>query len=295
MASPFGGVGTALITPFQQDRALDLDRLREFVEFQIAGGVNFLVPCGTTGESATMTDAEQFEVIAATIQAAAGRVPVLAGCGGNNTAEVIEKGRHLKSMGVTHILSVSPYYNRPTQDGIYEHYQAIRRQTGLEIMLYSVQARTGSNVLPETVARLAREKIIFAIKEASGSITQIQKICQLTGDGLQVFSGDDSLTLPVIAAGGVGVVSVASNVVPGPMREWVDTLLAGDFAQARRQLKPLLPLFEALFVEANPIPVKGAASQLGLMDATFRLPMVPPTENTMHLLKNAMGPFAAAR
>ncbi|MBI4082590.1 MAG: 4-hydroxy-tetrahydrodipicolinate synthase [Candidatus Lambdaproteobacteria bacterium] len=289
--SQYTGVGTAMITPFDKDGAVDHAKLAEFVEFQIAGGVNFLVPCGTTGESATMTEEEQFAVTKTTLQAARGRVPVLAGCGGNNTAEIIARGKHMKALGVTHILSVSPYYNKPTQEGIYQHYKAIRKQTGLEIVLYSVQSRTGSNVAPETVARLTEEQVIFGIKEASGSVQQIQKICDLTAGRLQVLSGDDAITLPLMAVGGVGVISVASNVVPGPMREWLDTMLAANFDKARALLHRLLPLFEALFVESNPIPVKGAASLLGLMDATYRLPLVAPAESTMHLLKQALAPF----
>ena len=290
-ASPFTGVGTALLTPFREDGAVDLANLTDFIEFQINEGINFIVPCGTTGEGVTLTDAEQAEVIKTCLKVAKGRVPVLAGCGGNNTAAIIGKGKELKELGVTHILSVSPYYNKPTQEGIYQHYRAIRRETGLEIMLYSIQGRTASNVLPETVARLAEEKIIFAIKEGSGSIVQMQKICQLTGDSLQVFSGDDALTMPLMAVGGVGVVCTSSNVLPKPICEWVDTMKQGDFHRAQEQLKPLLPAFEAFFVETNPIPVKGAASLMGLMQARYRLPLVPPSESTMHLLKQVLAPF----
>ena len=289
--SPFRGVGTAMITPFKADGSIDHAILADFVEFQIANGVDFLVPLGTTGESVTMSEAEQIEVLETTLKTTAGRVPILAGCGGNNTAAVIKKGKRLKEAGATHILSVSPYYNKPTQDGIYQHYRAIKRETGLEIVLYSVQGRTASNVLPETVARLTEDGVIFGIKEASGSITQIQKINSLVGDRCQVLSGDDAMTLPVMATGGAGVISVASNVLPKAMHEWITALEAKDYAKGMELLKPLLPVFEALFVESNPIPVKGAASLLGLMDARYRLPLVAPVESTMHLMQDVLKPY----
>ena len=290
-ASGISGVGTAMITPFHSDGAVDFAKLADFTEFQISGGVNFLVPMGTTGESVTLTEDEQIEVIKTTLKVADGRVPVLAGCGGNNTAALIRKGQYLKEIGVEHILSVSPYYNKPSQEGIYQHFKALHKETGLGIVLYNIPGRTGSNVLPETLARLSEEKIIFGVKESTGDIKQIQKLCQLTGDSLTVLSGDDWITLALVSVGGKGVISVAGNVVPGPMREWVDALLAGELDRARTLLQPLLPLFDALFVEPNPQPVKGAASLLGLMDANFRLPMVQPTESTMHTVKEALAPF----
>jgi 4-hydroxy-tetrahydrodipicolinate synthase len=292
-ASQFHGVGTAMVTPFKRDGSIDYRCLNDFVEFQISNGVDFLVPLGTTGESVTMTEEEQIKVLETTLRAAAGRVPVLTGCGGNNTAAVIEKGKHLKAHGATHILSVSPYYNKPTQEGIIAHFRAIRHETGLEIVLYSVQGRTGSNVLPETVARLVEDGTIFGIKEASGNMLQIQKICMLVGGRCQVLSGDDAITLPLMACGGAGVVSVASNVVPKAMAEWMDALEAKQYGRAMSLLHPLLPLFDALFVESNPIPVKGAASLLGLMEANYRLPLVPPAEKTMHLLQDTLAPFRA--
>jgi 4-hydroxy-tetrahydrodipicolinate synthase len=204
---------------------------------------------------------------------------------------VIRHGKGLAELGVTHILSVTPYYNKPTQEGVYQHFKAIHKETGLEIVLYNIPGRTGTNVLPKTLARLAEEKIIFGVKESTGDIKQIQELCQLTGDSLTVLSGDDWITLALVAVGGKGVISVAGNVVPGAMREWLDALLAKDFDKGRELLKKLLPLFDALFVESNPIPVKGAASLLGLMDARYRLPMVPPSESTMHTVKEALAPF----
>ncbi|MDH4225619.1 MAG: 4-hydroxy-tetrahydrodipicolinate synthase [Deltaproteobacteria bacterium] len=291
-SSPFKGVGTALITPFTAEGAVDYPSLEKLMEFQWENGVDFLVPLGTTGEVATLTGEEQSRIAALALQKAKGKGPVLMGCGGNNTREVIEKGLHLKSLGATHILSVSPYYNRPTQEGITQHFKAIRQQTGLEIMLYSIQARTGSNVEPATVARLAEEGIIFGIKEASGSILQIQKIVQSTPAGFQVFSGDDPITLPLMAVGGAGVIAVTSNVVPAAMSRWLKTLLAGDFKGGRGQLDRLLPLFEALGAEVNPIPVKGAASLLGLAQLHYRLPLVPPAPATMERLKTALAAFS---
>ncbi|MCZ6474180.1 MAG: 4-hydroxy-tetrahydrodipicolinate synthase [SAR324 cluster bacterium] len=291
-ASQITGVGTAMITPFQKDGAVDLAKLADFIEFQISGGVQFLVPMGTTGESVTLSKEEQIEVIKTTLKVANGQVPVLAGCGGNNTASLIKLGNHLKDIGVKQILSVSPYYNKPNQEGIYQHFKAIRNETGLDIVLYNIPGRTGSNVLPETLARMTEEDIIFGVKESSGDIKQIQQLCQLTGDSLKVFSGDDWMTLALVGVGGTGVISVASNVVPGPMRKYMDALQARDFVEGRRLLKDLLPLFDGLFTEPNPQPVKGAASLLGLMDANFRLPMVPPSESTMHLMKELLAPFS---
>lgn len=290
-ASGISGLGTAMITPFHKDGAVDFAKLADFTEFQISGGVHFLVPMGTTGESVTLTKDEQIEVIKTTLNVANGRVPVLAGCGGNDTAALIKLGKHLREIGVEQILSVSPYYNKPSQEGIYQHFKALHKETGLDIVLYNIPGRTGSNVLPETLARLAEEKIIFGVKESTGDIKQIQKLCQLTGDSLTVLSGDDWITQALVSVGGKGVISVAGNVVPGPMREWVDALRAGEFDRARTLLQPLLPLFDVLFVEPNPQPVKGAASLLGLMDANFRLPMVPPAESTMHAVKEALAPF----
>lgn len=285
------GLGTAMVTPFTASGEVDWAALERFIEFQISGGVNFLVPCGTTGETPTLTTAEQMRVVETTLKIAKGRVPVVAGCTSNNTAELIERGKQFKTIGVTHVLSASPYYNKPTQEGIYRHFKALRDETGLEIMCYSVQGRTASNIAPETVKRLVEDDIVFAIKEASGSILQQQQICQTVNGKLTVLSGDDAMTLPLFAVGGQGVVSVASNVVPRAMRTWVDTMTERNFVKAREQLKPLLPLFDACFVESNPIPVKGGLAQMGLMGLHFRLPLVPPSEKTMATMKHALAPF----
>jgi 4-hydroxy-tetrahydrodipicolinate synthase len=285
------GVGTAMITPFTADGAVDFEALERFMEFQIKGGVNFLVPLGTTGETPTLTDEEQEQVVRLALRMAKDKVPVVVGCTSNNTAEVVARGKHFRTLGVTHVLSACPYYNKPTQEGIYRHFKALREGTGLEIMLYNVPGRTASNALPETIARLGAEGIVFAVKEASGSIQQIQALCQKANGDLQVLSGDDALTLPLMAVGGMGVVSVASNLVPRAMREWTDTMTERNFVKAREQLKPLLPLFDALFVESNPIPVKAGAKLLGLMDTHYRLPMVPPAPKTSELMEQVLRPF----
>lgn len=285
------GVGTAMITPFTAEGAVDMAAMERFIDFQLRGGVNFLVPLGTTGETPTLTDDEQEAIIKLALRMADGKVPVVVGCTSNNTAEVVERGKRFKTYGVTHVLSACPYYNKPTQEGIYRHFKALYDGTGLEIMLYNVPGRTASNALPETIARLGSEGIIFGVKEASGSILQIQALCQKVNGSLQVLSGDDAMVLPLMAVGGVGVVSVASNVVPRAMREWTDTMTERNFVKAREQLKPLLPLFDACFVESNPIPVKGGAKILGLMDTNYRLPMVPPAPKTMELMEQVLRPF----
>ena len=285
------GVGTAMVTPFKADGSVDFEAMERFIEFQLDGGVNFLVPLGTTGETPTLTEGEQDEVVRLTLRLAEGRVPVVVGCTSNNTAEAVERGKRFKDLGVTCILSACPYYNKPTQDGIYAHFQSIRNNTGLEIMLYNVPGRTASNALPETIARLGADGVIFAVKEASGSIIQMQSLCQKVNGDLQILSGDDAMTIPLMAVGGVGVVSVASNLVPAAMREWTDTITERNFVKAREQLKPLLPLFDALFVESNPIPAKAGAKHLGLMDTNYRLPMVPPQPETVSLMASVLAPF----
>jgi 4-hydroxy-tetrahydrodipicolinate synthase len=280
-----------MVTPFKADGSVDFEAMERFIEFQIEGGVNFLVPLGTTGETPTLTEEEQAEVVRLALRLAEGRVPVVVGCTSNNTAEAVERGKRFKDLGVNYILSACPYYNKPTQEGLYQHFKALREASGLEIVLYNVPGRTASNAMPETIARLAAEGIVFAVKEACGDIKQIQKLCQMVDGGLQVLSGDDWNTLPVMAVGGVGVISVAGNLVPKAMREWTDTMTERNFVKAREQLQPLLPLFDACFVESNPIPVKAGAEQLGLMKAIYRLPLVPPADKTVQLMKEVLAPF----
>ena len=272
----FTGTGTALVTPFRMDGLLDEPTLRSLIQRQIDAGINFLVPCGTTGESPTLTHAEHLRVVEIAVELAKGKVPVLAGAGGYNTAEVIALARQLKSIGVDGILSVTPYYNKPTQEGLYQHFKAIASAIDLPIILYSVQGRTGVNVEPATVFRLSQIKNIVGVKEASGNINQMGAILrQVPGDFL-VLSGDDSLTLPLLALGGHGLISVASNEIPAEMTRLVQTARSGDFAEARRLHYRYLPLMDINFIESNPIPVKAAMAEMGLLQPSWRLPLVPP-------------------
>jgi len=274
----FTGCGTALVTPFRKDLSLDEDGMRRLVRRQIEAGINFLVPCGTTGESPTLTRAEHLRVVRITVEEAKGNVPVLAGAGGYNTVEVIELGNELKHLGVDGILSVTPYYNKPTQEGLYQHYKAIAASVALPIVVYSVQGRTGVNVEPGTLARLAEIRNIVGVKEASGNISQMARVVHEVPDEFTVLSGDDSISLPLIALCGCGVISVVSNEIPGEMTRLAQLAMAGDFAGARKLQRAWLPLMEVNFVESNPIPVKTAMAMMGLLEPTFRLPMTPPSE-----------------
>lgn len=269
------GCGTAMITPFRRDESIDEAAFQRFVEFQINGGVDFLVACGTTGESVTMTEIEQARVVDLTLEYSAGRVPVVAGAGGYNTREVIEKVHRYEKLGVDAILSVTPYYNKPTQEGLYQHYRAIADSTGLPIILYSVQGRTGVNLEPATVARLAEINNIVAIKEASGNISQIAEIASLVSDDFKIFAGDDSVVLPVAALGGVGVISVASNLLPRLVSDLCHASVENRLEEARRLNRQLTPIFKAMFIESNPIPVKAALAMTGMIEEVYRLPMTP--------------------
>jgi 4-hydroxy-tetrahydrodipicolinate synthase len=274
----FRGCGTALVTPFQGDGSLDEAALRALVRRQIDAGIDFLVPCGTTGESPTLSTAEHLRVVQITIEEAAGKTPVLAGAGGYSTHEVIELARAVENLGADGILSVTPYYNKPTQEGLFRHYEAITKAIGIPVVVYSVQGRTGVNVEPATVKRLAALDGIVGIKEASGVVNQIGRICAEARDGFAVLSGDDSLTLPILSLGGHGLISVASNVIPKQMTELVKAGLDGNFPRCRELHRQWLPLMDILFIESNPIPVKWALGKLGLLNPVYRLPMVPPAE-----------------
>ena len=276
----FTGCGTALVTPFRRDGSLDEPTLRALVRRQIEAGVDFLVPCGTTGESPTLTHAEHLRVVEITVELAKGKVPVLAGAGGYNTREVIELARELAALGADGILSVTPYYNKPTQEGLYQHYCAIAEAVPLPIVLYSVQGRTGINIEAATIARLAKIPNIVGIKEASGNVGQMAAILNAVPADFIVLSGDDAITLPVISLGGHGVISVASNEIPADMAKLAHLALQGDFAGAREIHRRYHALMEINFVESNPVPVKMAMAEMGLLDATWRLPLVAPkTEN----------------
>jgi 4-hydroxy-tetrahydrodipicolinate synthase len=272
----FTGTGTALVTPFRGDGSLDETTLQALVKRQIDAGIDFLVPCGTTGESPTLTHEEHLRVVEITVKLAKGRVPVLAGAGGYNTAEVIALSRELAAFGVDGILSVTPYYNKPTQEGLFQHYRAIAEAVSLPIILYSVQGRTGVNIEPGTVKRLAEIENIVGIKEASGNISQMAAILNAGPDEFIVLSGDDAITLPIISLGGRGVISVVSNEIPAEMSQLTRLALQGDFAAARAIHRRYHSLMEINFVESNPIPVKAAMAEMGLLEAVWRLPLVAP-------------------
>jgi 4-hydroxy-tetrahydrodipicolinate synthase len=272
----FNGTGTALVTPFRRDGSLDEPTLRTLIKRQIDAGIDFLVPCGTTGESPTLTREEHLRVVEIAVEQAKGHLPVLAGAGGYNTAEVIALARELAEIGAAGILSVTPYYNKPTQEGLFRHYQAIAEAITLPIVVYSVQGRTGVNVEPATVGRLAAIENIIGIKEASGNISQMAAILNAVPDDFTVLSGDDAITLPLIALGGRGVISVVSNEIPAEMARLTRLALSGDFAAAREIHRRVHPLMEVNFVESNPLPVKAAMAQMGLLEAVWRLPLVAP-------------------
>jgi 4-hydroxy-tetrahydrodipicolinate synthase len=273
----FQGCGTALVTPFRKDGSLDESTLRALVKRQIDEGIDFLVPCGTTGESPTLTHKEHLRVVEITLEEAKGRVPVLAGAGGYNTAEVIELAKELKTMGADGILSVTPYYNKPTQEGLYQHFKAIASAAKLPLIVYSVQSRTGVNVEPSTLKRLAEIDYIVGVKEASGNIGQMASVVHVVPSSFAVLSGDDSITIPLIALGGRGIISVVSNEIPKQMTELAQYALANNFQAAREVQRKYLALMEINFVEANPIPVKTAMALMGLLEPVWRLPMCPPS------------------
>jgi 4-hydroxy-tetrahydrodipicolinate synthase len=284
----FKGCGTALVTPFARDQSLDEPCLRALVRRQIEAGIDFLVPCGTTGESPTLARREHVRVVEITLEEANGVVPVLAGCGGYNTAEVISLGRELAALGAEGILSVTPYYNKPTQEGLYRHYEAVAREVTLPIVVYSVQGRTGVNVEPATLKRLSAIDTIVGVKEASGNIAQIGRVIQEVPPGFAVLSGDDALTLPLMALGGHGIVSVASNEIPAEMTALAAACERGDFEAARRMHYRWLGLMDVNFVESNPIPVKAAMAEMGLLEPVWRLPMTPPSPASLARIRDVL-------
>ncbi|HEU4631545.1 MAG TPA: 4-hydroxy-tetrahydrodipicolinate synthase [Gemmatimonadaceae bacterium] len=269
------GCGTALVTPFTADGAIDDPALRALVEWQLAEGVHFLVPCGSTGEAATMTPEEQERVVRITVETVDGRVPVMAGAGANDTRRAIELSARMRAAGATHLLHVSPMYNKPPQRGIVAHVRAIAESTDLPIVVYNVPGRTGGNIEARTTLELAGLRNVVGIKEASGNLAQIQEILLHRPDDFSVLSGDDALTLAVMAAGGDGVISVVSNATPRAMARLVACCLAGDLAGARALHTRLVPWMTAAFVESNPIPVKAALAMLGRLTNALRLPLVP--------------------
>lgn len=269
------GCGTALATPFRRDGTVDEETLHRFVEWQVSEGVHFVVPCGSTGEAATMTLAEQRRVVEITVEAVAGRVPVVAGAGSNDTAKAIAQSREMRSAGATHLLHVSPMYNKPPQRGILAHFRAITDAVDLPVVVYNVPGRTASNIEAKTTLELAKIPSVVAVKEASGNLGQIEEILRDRPPGFSVLSGDDAITLPMMALGAEGVISVTSNVTPRAMAELVDTCAGGDFAAARTLHRKLQPWMTAAFVESNPIPVKAALAMMGMAENIVRLPLVP--------------------
>jgi 4-hydroxy-tetrahydrodipicolinate synthase len=292
MLKGFTGCGTAMVTPFRKDLSLDEDTLRKLIRRQIAAGINFLCPCGTTGESPTLTHEEHLRVVAITIEEAKGKVPILAGAGGYNTREVIELAREIERLGADGILSVTPYYNKPTQEGLYHHYLAIASAISLPMILYNVPPRTNVNIDPATVRRLSEIENIIGVKEASGNIAQITQVIQQTAEEFIVLSGDDSLTLPVVAMGGRGIISVASNEIPAEMTRLAQLCLSGDFAGARALQRKYTPLLDVNFIETNPVPVKAAMAELGLLEPVWRLPLVPPRVENLAKIRSVLESLA---
>jgi len=280
MRRQWTGAGTALVTPFTAGGAVDDAAVRRLARRQIDEGIHFLVPCGTTGESPTLSREEHLRVIQLVVEEANGEVPVLAGAGGYNTHEGAELAQAAEALGASGLLSVTPYYNKPTQAGLLAHYRAIASSTRLPIIVYNVPGRTGCNVEPKTLAALAEVPNIVGVKEASGNMTQMCEVCRIVPDDFIVLSGDDALTLPLMAVGGKGLISVASNVAPGPVARMVEAAERGDFVSARAAHARLMPLMLANFIESNPIPVKAAMAVLGLVEEHYRLPMVPPADTT---------------
>ncbi len=283
----FAGLGVALVTPFTRGGALDEAAHRRLVKRQVQGGVSVLVPCGTTGESATLTEAEQQQVVAITLEEAKG-VPVLAGAGSNDTRQAIEKSRAMAALGVAGVLSVGPYYNKPTPEGFYRHFTAIADASHVPVVAYNVPGRTGSNIDTQTLLRLAGHPNITAVKEASGDIGQVMDLLRQRPAGFEVLSGDDAVTLPYMALGAEGVISVVANQAPRPMADLVAACARADYAVARAIHERLLELMKLNFVESNPIPVKAALALMGLCEESFRLPLVPPAEATREKLRAAL-------
>jgi 4-hydroxy-tetrahydrodipicolinate synthase len=285
---PLRGAGTALLTPFTDDGAVDEQALRDFVRWQIAERIHFLVPCGSTGEAATLTAAEHRRVVEIAVEEAGGTVPVVAGAGSNDTRRAIETSREMKAAGATHLLHVSPMYNKPPQRGILQHFRAIADAVDLPIVIYNVPGRTASNIEPETTLALAEDERFVAVKEASGNLGQIAEIVRGAPPGFAVLSGDDGLTLPIMALGGDGVISVTSNAAPRAVAELVERCDRGDLSAARRIDQRLAAWTAAAFVEANPIPAKAALAMMGRMANRVRLPLVPLAEQHAHAVRDAL-------
>jgi len=287
MARSFAGAGVALVTPFTKDGALDEAALRRLVRRQVEGGIDVLVPCGTTGESVTLTPAETERVIAICLEESAGK-PVLAGAGSNDTRSAIQRSKAAAALGAHGILSVGPYYNKPTSEGFYRHFAAVADAVSVPVVVYNVPGRTGSNIDAKTLLRLAGHGNVAAVKEASGNLGQIMEVLKDRPQGFLVLSGDDAFTLAMMALGAEGVVSVCANQVAGAMHDLVAACARGDLAEGRRIHNRLLRLMNLNFVESNPIPVKASLALLGLCEESYRLPLCPPVESTREALRSAL-------
>jgi len=283
----FTGSLVAIVTPFRKGQ-VDERALAELIEWQIAKGTNGIVPCGTTGESATLSHEEHNRVIELTVEVVNRRVPVIAGTGSNSTDEAIALTKHAKEAGVDGVLLITPYYNKPTQEGLFRHYKAVAEAVDLPLVLYNIPGRTGVNMLPATIARLSAIRSIVGVKEGSGSVQQASDVVQMCGDRLAVLAGDDSLTLPMMAVGGKGVITVTANLVPSEMAELVHTFSSGKIAESRSLHFKLSPLFAALFLETNPIPVKEALGMMGKIDPELRLPLCPMAQDTREKLDRVL-------
>ncbi|OIO79593.1 MAG: 4-hydroxy-tetrahydrodipicolinate synthase [Candidatus Omnitrophica bacterium CG12_big_fil_rev_8_21_14_0_65_43_15] len=281
------GSMVALVTPFKNDK-VDEGKLKELVEFHIENGTKAVIPCGTTGESATLSLAEHDRVVEVVTKIAKKRITVIAGSGSNNTKEAIRLTRHAKDVGADAALLISPYYNRPTQQGLYLHFKAVADAVDIPIVLYNIASRTGVNIEPETIAELAKIKNIVGVKEASGNLDQMSRIAQLCGDEFALISGDDSLTLPLMAIGGTGVISVVANIAPKDVADLVDSFLKGDLRHAKKMHYKLLPLIKAMFIETNPIPVKTAMGLMGMIEPGLRLPMCDMKPENLAKLRKAL-------
>lgn len=283
----FTGSLVAIVTPFRKGH-VDERALSELIEWQIAKGTNGIVPCGTSGESATLSHEEHNRVIELTVEVVNRRVPVIAGTGSNSTEEAIALTKRAKQAGADGALLITPYYNKPTQEGLYRHYKAVAEAVDLPLVLYNIPGRTGVNMLPSTIARLSTVNTVVGVKEGSGSVQQASDIVQMCGDRLSVLAGDDSLTLPMMAVGGKGVVTVTANIMPAEMAELVKTFSAGKIAESRRIHFKLSPLFAALFLETNPIPVKEALGMMGKIDPELRLPLCPMAQDAREKLSQVL-------
>lgn len=286
----FSGSMTAIVTPFRDGR-IDAEALERLIEFQVRNGTSAIVPCGSTGESATLTHAEHAEVVRLAAQFVRGRVPIIAGTGSNSTSEAIALTRAAKEVGASAALLISPYYNKPTQEGIYQHYRAVAENTGFPLIVYNIPGRTASKIDATTIARLAELDNIVGVKDATGSLDEVQEVIRLCGDRIDVYSGDDSLTLPILAVGGAGVISVVANVMPEESAEMVAACRRGEWESGRRLHYRLLPLIRALFLETNPIPVKAAVAMMGYCRDELRLPLLPMSDAPRAKLRAVMEQF----